>query len=277
MARREILNPDIDPMAVIDELAQGAVTDGRGLTLGDVAGHRRDRFFTLWRALHLLGGLAKRGLLRPTDQLEVVGARVQDNQAIGVFQAAHVLPCDFRLNGGEKAGLHALFASPIIAGNVKAHLFGRTNAVHRLVNYVDSRCEDHGWCDAFRIAIDRLVGGAPPEVVFRRDLVPAYAAAVASAREAFERDISKAERGFIDTPVLLAPNGLPARPRGQDFRISDKLKDPRARAANKAAVLQVYAEYRLGPAGVSPAEMDAAARELDAWAELERQWRSKHA
>ena len=274
MADREILNPDLDTMAVIEELAFEAVTDGRGLTLGDVGGHRRDRYFTLWRTLHLVGGLVRRGLLNGRDNLEIIAAEVQDNRAPGVFQAAHVLPCDFNFNGSP--GLHSMFQSPIITGNVKAHLFGRTNAVHGLVNSVDSRCEKQGWKAAFKLAIERIVEGAPAASVFQRSLVPDYAAAMARAFAKFEKDVSALERQFIDTPALLAPNGLPVRLRGQDFRISKKLQDPRARAANKAVVLQVFADYRLGPAGLVHSELQAAAKEADGWAELERDWRAKH-
>jgi hypothetical protein len=274
VADREILNPDLNTMDVIAELAFEAVTDGRGLTLGDVGGHRRDRYFTLWRALHLVAGLARRGLLSAKDNLQPTAAEVQDNRAPGVFQAAHVLPCDFTFNGSP--GLFSMFQSPIIKGNVKAHLFGRTNAVHGLVNSVDSRCEQQGWKAAFKLAIERIVEGAPPARVFQTSLVPDYDAAIARALARFERDVSALERQFINTPALLAPNGLPARLRGQDFRISKKLQDPRGRAANKAVVLQVFADYRLGPAGLVHSELKQAAQEADGWAELERDWRARH-
>ena len=76
-------------------------------------------------------------------------------------------------------------------------------------------------------------------------------------------------------PVLLAGNGQPARPRAQDFRVSDKLKDPRVRAANKEAVLQVFDEYRRGPGGLSPRTLAQARTESENWVELERAWRAR--
>lgn len=273
MGGREILDPNIDPMAVIDELASGSATDGRGLTLGDVAGHRIDRFFSLWRTLHFVGALARRRLLGPADTLQPVKAEVQDNRAFDVFEAAHVLPCDIGING--RPGLHRAVHSPIIRGHVKAHLFGRTNAVHRLVNDVDQRCEDRGWRDAFLAAIAAAVAGDPPARVFAQTLVPGYAIAVTAAREAFERAIGAAERSAMGTPALFAPNGQPARPRGQDFRIGRGAADPRVRGINKAAVLRIYDEYRLGPAGLLPEQLATAARQADDWADLEVQWRSK--
>lgn len=280
MAQREILNPDVDVMVVLDELATHAVTDGHGLTLGDLAGHRRDRYLTLWRVLHLLGGLARRGMLGPHDHLVPVPARVQDNQAPDVFQAAHVLPCDFSVNG--EPGVHAVFRSPIIRGNVKAHLFGRTNAVHGLVNSVDGRCEDtragkRGWRLCLHEAVERVLAGGEPAAVFREQLVPGYAAAVAAAQALFERAISAAERLHLQAPVLLQANGQPLHPRRQDFRIGTRLTDARARAANKAVLQQVFAEYRLGPAGLAPVTLARAAREADDWAGLERAWRAAHA
>lgn len=273
MATREILDDDIDDMIVIDELASGAVTDAHGLTLGDVARHRRDRYLTLWETLHLVQGLRSRGLLSARDDFTVIGARVQDNQGLGTFQAAHLLPCDFRVNGSD--GFAALFASPVVAGHVRRQLFGATTAVHGLVNSVDSRCERRGWRLAFLRAIDAVIAGDRAATVYARDLVPAYAAALNDARAAFERRVTQVERQFIATPVLLAPNGLPARPRGQDFRVTDGLRDPRARAANKAAVLQVFDEYALGPAGLVPSALATAARTCDGWAELERFTRSR--
>jgi hypothetical protein len=273
LATREILDDDMDAMAVIDELAANAVTDGRGLTLGDVAKHRRDRYLTLWEVLHLVEGLARRGLISARDNLAIIGAQVQDNQGLGTFQAAHVLPCDFRVNGHD--GFDSLFASPVVRERVQRELFGCTTAVHSLVNSVDSRCERRGWRLAFCRAIDLVIAGDSAATVFRRDLVPDYAATLAQARAAFEARVSQAERQHMATPVLLAPNGAPARPRGQDFRVTDGLTDARARAANKAAVLQVFDEYATGPAGLVPSAMAAAAKTCDDWAELERFTRAR--
>lgn len=273
MTTREILDDDLDDMIVIEELARGAVTDAHGLTLGDIARHRRDRYLTLWETLHLVQGLRQRGLLSARDDFAIIGAQVQDNQGLGTFQAAHVLPCDFRVNGSD--GFDAFFASPVVAGHVRRQLFGATTAVHSLVNSVDSRCERRGWRLAFQRAIDAVIAGDGAAAVYARDLVPAYAASLNVARQAFEARVTQAERQIMSTPVLLAPNGQPARPRGQDFRVTAGLSDPRARAANKAAVLQVFDEYALGPAGLVPSALAAAAKACDDWAELERFTRSR--
>src|SRR5690348_724309 len=106
MSDREILITDLDPMKLLDELAVGSVTDGRGLTLGDVASHRRARYRTVYFALHLIAGLARRTILRPTDVILPCGAKVQDKGGIEDFQAAHVVPCDLKVNGTK--GVHTL-------------------------------------------------------------------------------------------------------------------------------------------------------------------------
>lgn len=271
--RRQFLLIDVDAMDVIDELAQGAVTDGRGLTLGDLEGHRLDRYETVYRALHLLGAMARLGWLRGSDVVEAIGAEVQDKKGTGSFQAAHVLPCDLAINGRE--GVHEQFSSPIIRGNVKLKLFGRTTVVHRLANYADRRCEACGWIDAFVAAVHELVRGADADSVFERVLVTRYRQAVQAARLALESALQAAERAAMGRPVLLAPDGQPARQRVQDFRVSDKVKDPAVRAINKEAVLQVYTEYERGSAGLSPRVLAQARLESRQWAELERAWRAK--
>src|SRR4051812_8376926 len=113
---RDILQPRIDPMSVIHEIASGAMKDAHGLTLGDVSGHRVDRYFTVWRTLHFVGALARIGLVRRTDVLDSIQAEVQDNHAIGAYQAAHVLPCDFSVNG--KNGFWTLLQSPFVRNDV---------------------------------------------------------------------------------------------------------------------------------------------------------------
>lgn len=272
--RRQLLLEDVDVMDLIDELATGAMTDGRGLTLGDVAGHRRDRFVALYRAVHLLGRLAQQGWLRPTDVIKAIGAEVQDKEAMDAFQAAHVLPRDLDING--RKGVHELFVSPIIRGNVKLHVFGQTNVVHRLVNYADSRCEANGWVTAFVGAARRLAQGADADSVYGRELLPAYAQAVELARDRLVRALDAAEASAMNLPVLLAANGQPAALRAQDFRVSRKAKDPVVRAMNKQAVLQVFDEYRRGPAGIAPEVFRAARTESADWVELDRQWRATY-
>lgn len=270
---RKILRTDIDSMELIDELAAGSTTDGRGLTLGDVAGHRHDRYLASYRALHLVGTLAGISLLSGKSTIVAIGAEVQDKTGIEDFQAAHVLPCDFEIDG--KAGLHQFFVSPIISGNVQARLFGVTNVVHRLVNYADRRCEANGWIATFLDATKSVMKGADPDQVFSRHLVPGYSAAVARARDALLAALRKGEREAIDKPTLLAPNGEPAQRRPQDFRIGAKVGDPKVSGINKGAVLQVFEEYRLGPAGLAPSVFAQARDEARGWAELERQWRAK--
>ncbi|HEY9025618.1 MAG TPA: hypothetical protein VIP05_15050 [Burkholderiaceae bacterium] len=272
---REILLDDINPMALIDELAAGAVTDSHGLTLGDVSGHRIDRYLLSYAVLHLVGGMAHISLLSARDVLVPKGAKVQDKKGMDAFQAAHALPCDFAVNG--RRGMHALFASPIIRGNVKARLFGRTNIVHRLVNYADRRCEANGWIAAFHLALENVLSGADPEQVFHQQLVTAYARAVQASRDRLEAALLAHERQVIATPTLYAPNGTPARPRPQDFRVGATATDPRALAINKGAVLQVFEEYAQGPAGLAPDRLDRAKRQALDWVELERQWRAKTA
>lgn len=271
--QRQYLLVDVDVMDLIDELATGAVTDGRGLTLGDLTGHRHDRYVTVYRALHLLAGMARRGWLRGHDVIKPIGAEVQDKKAMDAFQAAHLLPCDLKINAAE--GVHEQFVSPIIRGNVKVQVFGRTNVVHRLVNYADRRCEANGWIDAFVQAARDLARGAEADAVFDRAVVPAFARAVTVSRNKLVDALNQAERQAMGKPVLLAGNGQPARPRAQDFRVSDKLKDPRVRAANKEAVLQVFDEYRRGPGGLSPRTLAQARTESENWVELERAWRAK--
>lgn len=271
---RQFLLQDVDPMALVDELAQGAVSDGRGLTLGDLVGHRLDRYAAMHRVLHLLAGLARRGWLRPTDVIEGIGAEVQDKKGMDAFQAAHVLPCDLAINGCE--GVHEQFFSPIIRGNVKARLFGRTNVVHRLVNYADRRCEANGWIDALVHCARLLAQGADAEIVFQRELLPRCAQAVVAARNALMSALQTAERQAMGKPTLLAPNGLPASPRVQDFRVSDKVADPRVRAINKEVVLQVFDEYQRGIAGLAPEVLARGRRESIDWVELERDWRATY-
>ena len=272
---RKILRTDIDSMELIDELAAGSTTDGRGLTLGDVAGHRRDRYMASYRALHLVGALTRISLLSNKSTIRRIGAEVQDKTGIQDFQAAHILPCDFEING--KAGLHLLFVSPIISNCVQARLFGVTNVVHRLVNYADQRCEDHGWKATFLAATKSVMEGADADQIYSHTLVPGYSAAVARAREVLIAALRKGEREAMDKPTLLAPNGEPAQRRAQDFRISAKVGDPKVSGINKGAVLQVFEEYRLGAAGLAPSVFAQARDEARAWAELERQWRAKHA
>lgn len=271
---RKILRTDVDSMELIDELAAGSTTDGRGLTLGDVAGHRLDRYLASYRAIHLVGALAHISLLSARSTLRPIGAEVQDKTGIQDFQAAHVLPCDFEINAVP--GLHLLFVSPIISGNVQSRLFGVTNVVHRLVNYADSRCEAKGWIAAFTAAMRSVIKGADPDQVFSHDLVPGYAAAVARARDALVAALRKGEREAMATPALLAPNGEPAQRRAQDFRVGAKVGDPKVSGVNKGAVLQVFEDYRLGPAGLAPSVFAQARDEARGWAELERQWRARH-
>ena len=270
---REILNDDVDPMTLIDELATGAVTDSHGLTLGDLSGHRVDRYILSFAVLQLVSGMARISLLSARDTLVPKGAKVQDKKGMDAFQAAHALPCDFEVNG--KRGIHTLFVSPIIRGNVKARLFGRTNLVHRLVNYADRRCEANGWIAAFHLALENVLSGADPDQAFTA-LVTAYAKAVAASREKLLAALLVHERKVIDTPTLVAPNGTPARPRPQDTRIGAKATDPRALAINKGAVLQVFEEYAKGPAGIAPDVLVRAKRQALDWVELERQWRAKN-
>ena len=271
---REILRQDIETMALLDELAERAVSDAHGLTLGDIAGHRLDRYLTHWRVLQLVAELGRRGLLRASDVLRPIGAEVQDKTGVDAFQAAHVLACDFEVNAGD--GMHTLFVSPIIRGNVKVHLFGRTNVVHKLVNYADRRCEANGWIDGFAEAVAAcLAPGADAHRVYAQVLVPRFAAALAQAQDRLEAALSAAERRHLGSQGLVAPGGAMVRQRPQDFRVSAKLDDPRVRALNKAAVLQVFAEYRLGPAGLAPSTLAAAREEAIGWVELERQWRAR--
>ena len=270
---RKILRTDIDSMELIDELAAGSVTDGRGLTLGDVTGHRHDRYLASYRALHLVGTLAHISLLSARSTIVAIGAEVQDKTGIEDFHAAHILPCDFEING--RAGLHQLFVSPIIRANVQVHLFGVTNVLHKLVNYADRRCEANGWIATFRAATRSVIKGADPDQVFSRELVPGYSAAVARARDALIAALRKGEREAIDKPTLLAPNGEPAQRRAQDFRIGAKVGDPKVSGINKGAVLQVFEDYRLGHAGLAPSVFAQARDEARGWAELERQWRAK--
>jgi hypothetical protein len=271
---RVILRNDIDSMELIDELASGSTTDGRGLTLGDVAGHRQDRYLASYRALHLVAALARMSLLTPRDTITRIGAEVQDKTGFDAFQAAHILPCDFKINGRD--GLHRLFVSPIISGNVQARLFGVTNVVHKLVNYADRRCEANGWIDAFLKAIKSTISGTDADQAFSRQLVPDYAAAVALSREKLIAALRQGERDAMDKPTLLAPNGQPAQRRPQDFRVGAKAADPKVSGINKGAVLQVFEEYRLGPAGIAPSVFSKVRDDARGWAELERQWRAKN-
>ena len=270
---RDILRDDIDPMALIDELATGAVTDAHGLTLGDLSGHRLDRYVLSYAVLQLVGGMARISLLSARDTLVPKGAKVQDKTGMDAFQAAHALPCDFAVNG--RRGIHALFVSPIIRGNVKARLFGRTNLVHRLVNYADRRCEANGWIAAFHLALENVLSGADPDQVFSQQLVTAYSTAVLASRDKLLAALQAHERKVIDTPTLFAPDGTPARPRPQDFRVGAKASDPRTLAINKGAVLQVFDEYAKGPAGLAPDTFARAKKQALDWVELERSWRAR--
>ncbi len=271
---RLILRTDLEPMDLLDELATGAVTDGRGLTLGDVAGHRRDRCVAVAFAVHLAAGLGRHRLLKATDSVRAIGAEVQDKTGIEDFQAAHVLPCDFDINGRE--GLHLWFSSPIIRGNVQVHVFGRTNVVHRLVNYADRRCEATGWIAAFRQAILQAVRDGDADAGCLRDLFSSFAATVLAARNKLLADITPDERNFMNHGRLLAANSQPAQNRVPDFRVTKKLADPRQRVFNKQAVQRVYDEYLLGFAGVAPAEFAAVRKKAADWIELEMDWRAKY-
>ena len=148
--------------------------------------------------------------------------------------------------------------------------------MHRLVNYGDRRCEANGWIAAFHLALENVLSGADPHQPSPQ-LVTAYARAVPASREKLLAALLVAERKVIDTPTLYAPNGTPARPRPQDFRVGAKATDPRALAINKGAVLQVFDEYAKGPAGIAPDVFARAKAQALGWVELERQWRATNA
>jgi hypothetical protein len=180
--------------------------DTFGLTLGDLTGHRHDRYVTVYRALHLLAGMARRGWLRGHDVIKPIGAEVQDKKAMDAFQAAHLLPCDLKINAAE--GVHEQFVSPIIRGNVKVQVFGRTNVVHRLVNYADRRCEANGWIDAFVQAARDLARGAEADAVFDRAVVPAFARAVTVSRDKLVDALNQAERQAMGSNSPSSADGM---------------------------------------------------------------------
>ena len=274
MSDREILLTDVDPMKLVDELAVGAVTDGRGLTLGDVATHRRARYHAVYLALHLIGGLARRRILRATDVIRPCGAEVQDKGGIEDFQAAHCVPCDLEVNGEE--GVHRLFHSPIIRGNVKAHVFGKTRIVHRLVNYADRRCEANGWIAAMLHATHELVRDADADSVYVKDVRPRFLAAIREARRRLEDALSAAERAGMARKPLYDGSGNLVHRRPQDFRVGAKAPDPAVRGMNKDAVLQVFREYERGDFDLGPSGFVSLRNQAKDWIELEMQWRAKY-
>src|SRR5712691_4292210 len=97
MARRTVFDHDPDPVRLFDELYFQGARDFKGLPLGDVASHARNRYTACYGALCLARMLTELVRIDTAVPLDVVGAQFQDKQTSSEFPAAHAIPCDLVL------------------------------------------------------------------------------------------------------------------------------------------------------------------------------------
>ena len=207
---REIFISDPDPVEMLDELFYRTVRGPTGLPLGNVARHAQDRRVKSYTALVLVSRLVREGYLTSPDTLEVVaiGATHQDKSAGGEFQAAHALPTDFVLGSGPalsaasvddlKSGavgtqVPRVFRNQTTREQIQRDIFGYTNRVHWLTNFIDSTCERLGNRQALVDCVELVLRAearnqtlqrkVEPLEIYRNDLARRYRE---SARAALE-------------------------------------------------------------------------------------------
>jgi hypothetical protein len=264
---RDILNPDPNPAVLLDELYFQVERDFKGLPLGNVSKHAQARLHTTYLVLCLVRLLHDLGRIGNGARFEVTGAAVQDKQTSHEFPAAHVLPCDLRVQLGGAAGtarIYELFRAPLNGTWIQRDVFGRTDRVHRLTNYADSRCEQNGMCDTFASACGQVALGQNTDDVFTQTVMTGYRGAAWTALRRVETALTEYERGEMTRKHLLDARGRPAFARPEDTRL--RSPDPAARAAAKNAVVQILQSY--AHATADPGELEAAAKRV---AELRRE------
>lgn len=276
MARRQILFTEPDPMTLVEELAGAADYGPWGLALGNLRKHKADRFVASYAVLCLTRTLAQLQLIRPADTIRKIGAEVQDKQGFAKFDACHVVPCDFEING--TAGVHKLLHAPMNGRYLSLHVFGKTNIMHKLVNYTDQRCEEGptGWGEVLLGGFRAVLQGADPADIYQRQLVPGYLRAAVLARDTLVNNLSAFERGEVGRPHLYNQHGGFYHKRPPDFRLGSKAPDAALVAANKAVVLQVFDEYAGSHLAIAPQQFAEAQRLAEDVMQFEKQWLAAH-
>ena len=236
-----------DPVAQLDELFAESDRGPRGLPLGNLTQHLESRIDISYCVLCLVEALADRGRLNPGMAVVATGAAEQDKRASmlseamqGEVEAAHVIPCDLQI-GPQQRRLYDFFANPFNNTWVRRNVFGRTNAVHRLTNYVDRRCEANGMIDALVGACSAVLNGQARAERHIEQLLDDYATAAQTGRQRLRQALSSAERAEATKAVILGADGRPLDERPDDVRITSPDLD--ARAANKRVALQIFDAY----------------------------------
>lgn len=236
-----------DPVTQFDELFADSDRGPRGLPLGNLTQHLKSRVDISYCVLYLVEALAGRGRLNPGMAIVATGAAEQDKQASmlseamqGEVEAAHVIPCDL-LMGPQQQRLYDFFVNPFNNIWVRRNVFGRTNAVHRLTNYVDRRCEANGMIDALVGACSAVLNGQARAERHIEHLLADYATAAQIGRQKLRQALSSAERAQAAKPMIVGADGRPLDERPADVRITSP--DLEARAANKSVALQIFDAY----------------------------------
>lgn len=246
MAVRLIYDASPDRVALFEELFEACERDQGGEPLGDVTGHAVRRFTLSYMVLCLCRLLRDLGRIDAQTQFTPAGARHQDKKASGYTQAAHVLPCDIRVEqpGGGSGGLYDLLQNGFNRTWVQRNVFAETDRVHRLTNLADRYCESGGMIAGLVDGCRSLAADdAPLDFVFWHRLTPAYQEAARRAEDEIGASLSEFDRAEGRAAALRDHLGRPLLSRPSDVRIGSP--DAQARAANRAAVLQVLRLYRM--------------------------------
>ena len=268
--KRDIYNRNPDPVAQFNARIAGWNTrDLTGLPLGDVLGHGLNRLavcYGVLNAAHLAGAYgrmgAKPGLFKQY-RFEPVGAIPQDWRGSKEYPAAHLAPCSllvFDPTGAKQAKpLFDIFADGVTRSHVRG-LFAKTELVHVLVNYADSRCEGTpkggkqtektGFAQVLARACDRLIHEpqAKPRDVMYGFLAPGFRAVIGERIRDFTQESLKLQDDFLEAPSdLVDARGRPFDWNPERSDLSIKSASPEALKANRRAVLQaldIYASIR---------------------------------
>jgi hypothetical protein len=259
---RYIFDENPDPVVLLDELFHGSSRDYKGLPLGNVGNHYRDRLEISYFVLCLFGVVRDFGRFPTPIQVAPVKAAYQDKQTTSEFPAAHRLPCDLQLTPGS--AVYDCFQNPFSRTWIQRNVFGRTDRVHRYTNICDSACErgPQGMAHVLAAACQDIANSArTPALVFASTLVPGYANAVQIALTRMDGTLTPLEREELNRKHPVDRFGGPLTPRPTDIRLTSP--NAEARAAAKVSVIQVLREY--ADAGQPPREKLAhAAGQADA-------------
>lgn len=264
MARRQIFDSDPDPLELFEELYVQGDRGPKGLPIGNLDGHIRDRLNLSYMVLCLCAFLKDRGRIGAGLSVHPVRAHVQDKTASHEFPAAHVIPCDLDI-GAANHKLYDFLFNPFNRTWVRRNVFGKTNRVHRLTNVADRRCE------AGPLGLARVLADACEQVlrmagatrqVFDAVLVPGYVRAAEAALRDFEAQLSNFERTEMGFNAPVDQFGKPLTPRSADTRLGSP--DPAAVAANKTILRQVLLEYAALASRISVAALADVEGKVDA-------------